>query len=449
MSKNGIITENMIGTFRENFKNSKNKQVAKNAIINSGIQKATMNIESKINNNYTFSDEIKTGKATFQKRSGRCWLFAGLNVFRQKIAEDLKIKEFELSQNYMMFWDKLEKSNYFLENILETLEEGIYSRIIMWLLSNPLQDGGQWDMFSALVEKYGVVPKYMMPESYHSGDSRLMNKVLTAKLREYASKLRKKYKTGGNIEEVKKLKNDMMGEIYGMLVCFLGEPPASFDFEYRDDDDNFNSDRNITPKVFFNKYVGVNLDDYVSIINAPTQDKPFNKTFTVKYLGNVRESRGVLYLNVDNDTMKDLAVSQLKDNKTVWFGCDMGQMVDRESGIMDADLYLLDDVLGVPFEMAKAERLVFGESQLTHAMVFTGVNLVDGKPNRWKVQNSWGDKNGNEGYFVMSDRWFDEYNYQIIVEKKYLSDELKEALTLKPIVLPPWDPMGSLAMMLG
>lgn len=439
------ITTGMIDRFHKDFHADKSRQILKNAIIKNGIKNVTLNNDALIRMQNSFSLEIETGKITSQKHSGRCWLFAGLNAMRHKVATDFKIKDFELSQSYPMFWDKLEKAHYFLDNILETIDEDIYSRIVMWLLQLPLNDGGQWDMFSNLIEKYGIVPKYVMPESHHSSNSLVMNQLLTLKLREYASTLRKQHRNGSKHNELQKLKKSMLSEVYRMLTFFLGEPPKRFDFEYRDEDKEFHQDRDLTPQDFFSKYVKWDLNDYVSIINAPTEDKPFNRTYTVKYLGNVRGGRDILYLNVENETLKSLAVAQLMDNEPVWFGCDVGKMLDRNEGVIDPDLFLYEDALGLTFDLNKTGRLDYGESRLTHAMVFTGINLVDGKPNRWKVENSWGEKAGKEGFLVMSDKWFDEYNFQVVVNRKYLSDDQKKALKLKPIVLPPWDPMGSLA----
>ena len=272
-----------------------------------------------------------------------------------------------------------------------------------------------------------------------------MNHILTLKLRESASKLRNDYQNGKSIELLRELKKKMVTEFYRLLTIFLGIPPKEFTFEYTDKDKKFHRDLNITPKEFYTKYVGINLKDFVSIINAPTKDKPFNKTFTVQFLGNVEGGNQVKYLNVDINTFKKLALDQLKDKSPVWFGCDVGKKMQREKGILDENIYSYEDVLQSKFDLNKAGRLDYGESLMTHAMVFTGVNLIDGVPNRWKVENSWGEKNGKKGYFVMSDKWFEEYTYQIVINKKYLSEQLKKAWELDPIILKPWDPMGSLA----
>ena len=424
----------------------KNDNVIRNSILNVGLDETALDHKSKTNMQHSFSLELKTGKITSQNKSGRCWLFAGLNTMRFKIMKDLNLKNFELSQTYQMFFDKIEKANYFLENILETLDEKTDSRIIMWLLSGPLNDGGQWDMFTSIVEKYGVVPKETMPETFASSNSARMNNILTLKLRGYASELRKNYQNGRMIEQLKDDKKQMVIEFYRLLTMFLGIPPKEFTFEYTDKDKNFHRDLEITPNEFYSKYIDINLEDYVSIINAPTKDKPFNKTFTVQFLGNVEGGNDVKYLNVDMETFKKLALAQLQDKTPVWFGSDVGKKMHREKGILDEDIYTYEKTLQSEFDLDKAGRLDYGESLMTHAMVFTGVNLINNVPNRWKVENSWGEKNGKKGYFVMGDRWFEEYTYQIVINKKYLSDKLKKAWDLKPIILKPWDPMGSLAL---
>ncbi|KPV44593.1 aminopeptidase C [Alicyclobacillus ferrooxydans] len=439
------ISSSMIEKFAQEFGAMPANRIRMNAIAKNGINSVATNREALIDMQFTFSTEIETGPVTNQKQSGRCWMFAGLNTIRHDMAKTNNLKPFELSQCYQMFWDKFEKANYFLERVLDTLEEETDSRVVQWLLQAPLNDGGQWDMFVNLVDKYGVVPQYVMPETFHSSASRQMNQILTQKLRSHASVLRLSFQTGTAVAELRQKKEQMLGEFYRMLCYFLGTPPTKFDFEYRDKDEKFHRDADLSPQEFLRKYASTDLHEYVSVINAPTSDKPFNQTYTVKYLGNVEGGRIVRYLNVDIETFKNLALAQLSDGEPVWFGCDVGKMMDGEGGILDTAVFDYEGALDVRFEMTKAERLDYGESLMTHAMVFTGVNVVDGRANRWKVENSWGKERGSEGFFVMSDKWFDEYMYQIVVNRKYLSAELAEILNQEPTVLNPWDPMGSLA----
>ena len=443
------ITKEMLEQFEEKCGDLA-CQVAKNAVTENGLKASAKNGEAQRATRQSFSVKLKQGAVTNQKQSGRCWMFAALNTFRFQIIRNLNLENFELSQSYLFFYDKLEKANFFLESILDTLDEPTGGRLIAWLLSSPMNDGGQWDMLCGLVDKYGVVPKYAMPESKASSASGEMDSVLTVKLREDACRLRRAYAAGAQREELAARKEEMLGEVYRILCICLGEPPKSFDFEVEDKDGKFIRDCGLTPQAFFEKYVGLNLDDYISIINAPTADKPYHRSYSVKFLGSVKEGRPVRYLNLEIGELKKAAIAQMKDGSPVWFGCDVGKCSTRDGGVMDTNIYKLEELLGVKFGMDKAERLDYGESLMTHAMVFQGVNLdEDGKPNRWRVENSWGEEPGEKGYYVMSDDWFDEYMYQIVVDKKYLPEELVSEYEAEPIMLEPWDPMGSLALVRG
>ncbi|MDF2909182.1 MAG: aminopeptidase [Sporolactobacillus laevolacticus] len=441
------ISASMIEKFSDKIQTTAENKVIKDAVMKNGIKAATLNSEAVVSMNPVFSEEIETGKVSDQKASGRCWMFAALNTFRHKLSDAFNLKDFELSQNYTLFWDKFEKSNFFLESIIDTANEPLEGRLVTWLMDTPQQDGGQWDMLVAIVEKYGVVPKQVMPETFQSGRTLELNRVLDTKLREDAGVLRNMSADGKSREELEEAKTGMLSDIYRILAFVLGEPPKTFDFEYRDEDKDFHREIGITPQDFFKKYVDLDLNDYVAVINAPTKDKPYNKTYTVQYLGTVVGGHPIKYLNVDMETLKSLAISQIKNKESVWFGCDVVLYSDNTLGIMDTDLFDYDTAFGTEFKMTKAERLDYKHSCLSHAMVLTGVNLVDGKSNRWKVENSWGEKWGTKGYFVMSDAWMDEYTYQVVINKKYLSDELKAAFEQEPIELKPWDPMGALAVM--
>lgn len=444
MSEN--ITKETLAQFEETCRADKACRVAMNAVTQNGLYAAAKNGETARTTRHSFSVNLKQGAITDQKQSGRCWMFAALNTFRFEIIKKLNLENFELSQNYMLFYDKLEKANYFLESILETLDEPTEGRLISWLLMAPMNDGGQWDMLCSLVDKYGVVPKYAMPETKASSATGEMGLALTLKLREDACRLRGAYAQGASRETLAEKKEAMLGEIYRILCICLGEPPKTFDLEAEDKDGKFIRECGLAPQAFYEKYVGLKLDDYISLINAPTADKPYHRSYSVKFLGNVKEGRQVRYLNLEIAELKKAAIAQLKDGSPVWFGCDVGKCSAREGGVMDTGLYELDGLLGVSFGLNKAERLDYGESLMTHAMVFQGVNLdEDGKPNRWRVENSWGEKAGEKGYYVMSDAWFDEFMYQVVVNKKYLPDEFLKEYEGEPIMLEPWDPMGSLA----
>lgn len=444
MSK--AISQEQLQNFQADLDKHEGHEVNERAVTKNGILNVSADYRSEVAMDQIFSIDINTGKVADQKRSGRCWMFAALNTMRHSMREKLHMKDdFELSQNYTFFWDKLEKSNYFLENVLKTAELPTTDRKVAWLMQTPQQDGGQWDMLVALIQKYGVVPQTIMPETFNSSNSTEINKQLNLKLRKDAVELRELVAANKSDADIQKTKEKMLNEIYRMLAYTFGEPPTSFDFEYRDTDNNYHRIENITPQDFFKKYVGWNLDDYVSIINAPTADKPFNRMYTVEMLGNVLGGRQVRHLNLDMQTFRKVAIEQLKHGESVWFGSDVGQESDRKKGIMDTNLYHQDELFDVNFSMSKAERLDYGESMMTHAMVLTGVDLVDDQPTKWKVENSWGDKVGEKGFFVMSDDWMEEFCYQIVVNKKYLPKELQEILKEEPTVLAPWDPMGALA----
>ena len=435
-----------------------------NAIVKSGIEASASDWESRRRMRYDFSVEVETGEITNQKASGRCWMFAATNMMRVEVMKRCGLETFELSQNYPMFWDKLERANYFLETMLQNLDEPLDSRLIQFLLRDPMGDGGQWDMFSNLIKKYGAVPKAWMPETYHSSNTGMMNRMLTLKLRMVAADLRDTQRAGYKRESLRGMKEDALYEIFQILAECLGLPPKTIVFEYRvkpkekskDEGDakpgavktKFFRDGPLTPTEFYDKYIGLDLEDYVSLIHAPTKDKPFDQTFTVAHLGNVWEGKPVKYLNVGLPVMKRAIIAQLKDGLPVWFGCDVGQMLGREWGTMDMGGFDFQAALGPDFNFNKAHRLDYGDSLMTHAMLFAGVNLdEEGKPNRWKVENSWGDKAGNKGWYIMDDEWFDLFNYQAVVHKKYLEPDALENWKKEPVVLKPWDPMGSLALM--
>ena len=441
------ISKNNISNFDKDFKSHPTSKISRNALTRSQINDIAMDWDAFRLLDHTYSDVIENEMETVtnQKSSGRCWGFAGLNLMRISLADKYNLKNFEFSQNHFMFFDKLEKSNYFLENIIQTLDQSYESRLMMHLLSSPVQDGGQWDMFVNLIEKYGVVPQSVMPESYQSSQSAMMNRFLTRKLREFAWVLRKMNKNGIKTSDLRIEKEKMMSVVYSMLCVCLGNPPNTFNWQTRDRKKKFLRFKNLSPVEFYKKHVGVNLKDKVCLIHAPMSNKKINELYTVSFLGNVVGGQIIKYANVEIDDMKKAAIKSIKNNEAVWFGCDVGKMFHRDLGVMDMDLYDYSSVLGTGFSMNKATRLEYGDSLMTHAMLFTGVDIDGSKSTKWRVENSWGTKGGDKGYYLMTDKWFDQYNYEVVIDKKYLPESIKKMFDKKPVELNPWDPMGALA----
>ena len=437
-----------IKSFDKKLNGDSHVKSARNASFRNDLTEISMDWDHFRKIDHTFSDVISGEMpSTNQKSSGRCWGFAGLNLFRVHLGKKYDLKDFQFSQSYFMFWDKLEKSNYFLESIISTHEMDWNSRLVMHLLSDPIQDGGQWDMWINLVDKYGVVPQSEMPESFSSSNSRVMNKLITRRLRENAMILRTALSKGMVENDVQALKNEMLLDIYKMLTIHLGTPPKSFDWQVRNKKKKFLRFEGMTPKSFFSTHVNLNLKDFICLINCPMSDKSYEKVYTVDYLGNVIEGNPIRYLNVDSDTMKRATIKSLQNDEPVWFGCDVGKHFHRNLGVMDIDLFNYREFYNIEFGMDKATRLEYGDSQMTHAMLFTGVDLdKNQKPVKWRVENSWGTKGGDKGYNIMTDKWFDEYNYEVVVHKNHVSNDLYELyLNEEAIHLDPWDPMGALA----
>lgn len=444
---NGVISFEQLRTYETMFRSDPANLQAMNAVTAAPLAKVALNRDRAARLEHTYSLQLAENKATSQKSSGRCWLFAALNTFRTKAIQSMNLtEEFELSQSFLCFFDKLEKANYFLENILVTLDEPVGSRVLDHLLADPIQDGGQWHMFVNLVNKYGVVPKWAMPESESSSNTGPMNAQITGRLREFAYELRTAHEGGANEEALRNAKESQMRLVYRMLCIHLGVPPESFEWQWRDKDKKFTRSGRMTPVQFFKEYVGASLDDYVCLINDPRPGHDFNRLYTIKFLGNVVGGEPIAYVNVDLTTMKAAAIAQIRDGSPVWFGCDVGKYLNRELGTMDLEMFSYFLLYGEDLEMDKARRLMYRQSMMTHAMVFTGVDLdASGEPVKWRVENSWSDEVGDKGFFQMSDAWYDEYNLEVVVDKKHLSPEVLSVLGQEPVVLDPWDPMGSLA----
>jgi bleomycin hydrolase len=440
------VSKEKLKLYRSEFEGSKRNRLAQNAALRTSLKQITLNSErfSKINHSFSVlvPDELPIA---IQKKSGRCWLFAALNLLRIDFARRHKLKKFEFSQNYLFFCDKFEKANYFYESIIESAKESVDSRLICHLLAHPVQDGGQWHMFVGLIQKYGIVPQTAFPDTEACFDSLELNYILTLKLRKDAYHLRTMIEKGAKKAQVDKEKDRMLEEVHRILCIHLGTPPTKFDWEAQNTEKKFIGEYGVTPLEFFKHHIKYPIEEYVCLVHSPRKSTPLNKTYTIEHLGSAIEGPPILYVNVTTEEMRQATIKSLKAKEPVWFGCDVGKMSHRTLGVMDLKLYDFTALYDVDFSIDKAVRMNYGESQMTHAMLFTGVNLVDEKPTRWRVENSWAKDMGEDGYFIMSDDWFDEYMFEVAINPKYLPKNILELAKQKPTPLPPWDPLGALA----
>ena len=420
--------------------------LARNAATQVGIEAASLNREKIQHTSTAVSHRLDDWKATSQKKSGRCWLFSSLNFLRSRARESLGIKNFEFSQSYVFFWDKFERANWFLTDIIATSDEPVDGRLVQFLLGDVLGDGGQWDMAVSVYMKYGLVPKEVMPESEASTNSRPMNARLRAVLHIGALRLREAIAAGASAEEVDAQRRKILADVWKILVVCLGEPPVRFNWQWRDDEGNFHRDGEITPHEFYERNVGVDLSEYICLVDDPRPENPKGSMETVEHLGNVVGGRPIRYLNAPVEEIKRIAAAQIAAGEAVWFGADVSQPYDRGLGFFVTGIHDYDGLFDVDFSSTKLERVRSGESAMDHAMLFTGVDLDEaGQPRAWRVENSWGDEPGDSGFFTMDDQWFTDNVFEVVVPKSALPEDLAAAVDSEPIVLPAWDPMGTLA----
>ena len=434
------ITTAMLEQFRTDFEKDPSAKKSQNAVTQTTIDDIALVRDIVQGTDSSFSTHLDDWKVTNQKKSGRCWLFAALNMLRVPAMKKMNVKEFEFSQNWAMFWDKFERANWFFQHIIETSDRDVDDRTVAFMLSDPIGDGGQWNMFANLVKKHGLVPKSAMPETESSSCTMKMNMILRWKLRDGAMQLRD---AGDDVEQVRQ---NLLSGVWRILCIHLGTPPTTFMWQWQDKDKKFNRKGEMTPLEFAAEYIETPLDEYVCLVNDPRDSSPLMRTYTVECLGNVVGCGLVKYLNIDTAEMKTLTQKTLEEGIPVWMGCDVGKMFRRDVGIWDAELFDFESVYGTQFGLNKAERLEYHQTLMTHAMLFTGVDVHDGVAVKWRVENSWGDEEvGEKGFQTMNDSWFDQYMFEVAIEKKYLTPEMLTALDEEPIVLAPWDPMGSLA----
>ena len=437
------ITRKQVAELRKGFDAEPSNKVAQNAVTNVQLPDLTLDRDLVQDIDDSFSTKLDDWKVTAQMRSGRCWLFATLNLLRVGAMKKMKLKNFEFSQAHIHFWDKFERANHLLESIIETSDRPVDDRTIHFLLSDPIGDGGQWNMATNLIRKHGLVPKSAYPESNSSSATRWMNAELKNILRSSACEIRAIVDDGGSVEEAREHKEKRIADIWNMLCIHLGTPPKTFNWQWRDKDGDFHRNGRMTPQQFASEFVDIDWEDYVCIVNDPRNE--YYQTYTVDFLQNVAGGPPVVYLNVPSKEMKGITQKLLEDGIPVWMGCDVGKEMDRKRGLWDADLFDVEGLYGIEYGMDKADRLRHNQTMMTHAMLFTGVDVVNGRPRRWRVENSWGQDTGQKGYYTMNDSWYDQYMFEIAAPTSYLNEKMQAGLESEPVVLPAWDPMGSLA----
>ena len=432
--KGGISAE-MLAKISDRYEGSAADKALRNALATTPINTLAMNAENAAMIDTHFSDRVRTKGITDQKSSGRCWLFTGLNVLRAKMIDKYELPGMEFSQNYLFFYDQLEKANLFLQGVIDTKDLPFEDRKVDWLFSNPLSDGGQFTGVSNLITKYGLVPAEAMPETYQSDNTSQMANLLKLKLREYGLELREAPKS-----KVQDMKIRQLSEIYRMLALCLGEPVQEFEWTRCDKNNNIVSRKKYTPKSFYDEFIGEDLEsNYVMIMNDPCRE--YGKVYEIDYDRHVYDGHNWLYINLPIERIKEMAISSIKDNTAMYFSCDVGKFANSKKGVLDINNFDYESLMGVTFGMDKKERVQTHASGSSHAMTLIAVDVVDGKPVKWMVENSWGPASGYQGNYIMTDEWFNEYMFRLVVEKKYVPADVLKMLDQKPVQLPAWDPM--------
>lgn len=436
---NGGITPEMLSRISEGYSGTPEQKAVRNALASNPLSAVAVNAENLAMMDTHFSDVVRTEGITDQKSSGRCWLFTGLNVLRAKMIEKYDLGDFYLSQNYLFFYDQLEKSNLFLQAIIDTRNLPWDDRTVDWLLRNPLSDGGQFTGVSNLIMKYGMVPAEVMPETYSANNTSQMAGLIKRKLREYALEIREN--AGMKEKALENRKEEMLSEVYRMLVYFLGEPPVSFEWSMWDKNGNLLSTKEYTPKSFYDEYIGEDLEDnYIMVMNDPSRE--YGKVYEIEYDRHVYDGHNWLFVNLPIEKIKEMAIASIKGGCAMYFSCDVGKFLDSRRGTLNLDNYDYSSLLGTDFGMDKAERIRTYDSGSTHAMTLIAVDIDENdNPVKWMVENSWGPAAGYQGKLIMTDEWFDEYMFRVVVEKQFVPEDVMKMMKQQPIKLPPWDPM--------
>ena len=439
-AQSGKLTDKNISELRASFKKDNYMNAVTNAVSNNNITDLALNRKTLGKTDHFFKHKVNVKGITNQYKSGRCWMFTSMNVLRPKVIEKFNLKEFEFSYNYLYFWDILEKSNLFLENVITSSDKPFGDRKVDWLFSAPVGDGGVWNSFTNLVKKYGIAPKDAMPETNSSNNTGSMRSIIKRLLRQGGVELRKLHSEKKSSKEIAKAKFEIIKSIYKVLAINLGEPPVKFNWTYTTKKDSIVTENNLTPKSFLKKVVDVNFDDYVLMMDDPTRE--YYKLYEIEYDRNVLEGRNWKYINLPASQIKKYAVESIKANEAMYFSCDVGKQLNRKEGLLSLDNYDYESLFNIKYTMNKKERILSKDSGSSHGMCLVGVDTDDkGKVTKWLLENSWGSTSGHNGYLTMTDKWFDQYMFRVVVLKKFIDKKTLKILKSKSTLLPPWDPM--------
>ena len=436
------LDKNDIEKMSTTFKTEMQKTALTNAISSNDIKKLALNRENIGKVNFFINTKVETKGISNQKHSGRCWMYTGLNVLRAKVIEKYQLDDFQFSHNYLFFYDQLEKANMFYNGMIETAFLPLNDRKVEWLLKNPIGDGGQWTGVVDLITKYGMVPETAMPETYQSENTSMMSRLIRRKMREDGMALRELGKSRMAPEIVMQMKNEKLAEIYKILAYSLGEPPVDFLWQYKNKDGDISEAKKYTPEEFFQEVLDVNLGDYIMIMDNPTLE--YGKLYEIEYDRHIQEGGNWKYINLKAEQIKKYAIKSILENEGMYFSCDVGKQLESKKGFLDINTYDYSSLYGVDFDMDKKTRIQTYESGSTHGMALMGANILkDGSVDKWLLENSWGKK-GHNGYLIMTDEWFDEYMFRLVIDKRFLDKAALDILEQEPIMLPPWDPMFSM-----
>ncbi len=442
IAQESSITESNLLEIRSSYnKNDPSTKALTNALSNNDITKIALSRENLSTVDHHFKYKVEVKGISNQMKSGRCWMFTSMNTLRPLVIDKYKLSNFEFSHNYLYFWDIFEKANLYLEAQIKYADKPMDDKYVKWLFKSPVGDGGVWNSFTNLADKYGLVPKEVFPETNSSNNTGWMIRIINRKLREDGLELREISSTEAKGKELESKKIEMLKDIYRILAMNLGEPPTEFKYRFVDKNDSIGEYKTYTPKSFMTEVLGdINFGDYVMLMNDPTRE--YNKVYEIEYDRNVIEGRNWIYLNLPSDKLKELAVKSIKNNVSMYASCDVGKQLNNSIGIADVNNFDFESLYGVKFGMNKAERINTFESGSSHGMALIAVDVDENeKPVKWQFENSWGTKSGHNGYLTFTDEWFNEYLFRVVVKKEFIDAEIVKLLEQKPIVLPPWDPM--------